>query len=753
MASKLSQALSGMASPGIARLRGAGSGMQVKAAQVPVNPEYESKSQLIGTLGKFAQMGADAAMKWKENQKSKADERSNEIIRSLTPEQRRQAIKDGVLMYQDDPDAMEALNVKTGRNAAFLIDDEVAQKIQQGNFRTREEMEQFRHNALQEGMRKYADQYGIDIGNEAFQRGFNADITDRNIALYGSHDKYISDQTQKGAILNTKVELNSALNDPAVLRSGRAGEFFEAYFQNGLVTGSIPSDDAAAGMISTALGDVTSREGGTAFLQSVENRKVSLYGKETTFRDLLGKEQWDNLMVKAQATEFKNNAKLTESFRLDINNALNQENLTVGWEQLQGIKAKLDAIQPGEEMTPQREWLISAQEQMQNRFNQESKALAAATDKEKKTLNKQRALDGLYDRRINGEYISLDPNDIPSNEDTGKYERSDLINFANKKLLEIDSMQVPDNVKDDLKLKYLRADPKDGPFRTAVGVMVQDAANEWSSSVINGEMKETPAMDNLRRIRNTDPDLVAALYPEQAELFLTLDQLDSQGINPQMLIDADRKRSRMTKDMQYEDDRAWASLKNNSESPELSRIPASLDSMARKIYDAVSYRTGNADMAMQQVDKFLKDSTVTFKGDDVDGDTIGILPKNMLQVSDDPKSWEQGRDILDEARKGIIAKNPWVTNKQLSVFQQGDSIYLTDTTGEINYRYDKDMLAKVYRDNQQKLQAKAEKEALAEANKRAPIAAATKAREEAGKRVRAKKKAVPKFIYGGGDNQ
>ncbi|WP_206666513.1 hypothetical protein, partial [Xylella fastidiosa] len=80
-------------------------------------------------------------------------------------------------------------------------------------------------------------------------------------------------------------------------------------------------------------------------------------------------------------------------------------------------------------------------------------------------------------------------------------------------------------------------------------------------------------------------------------------------------------------------------------------------------------------MAMEQMTKFLKESTYTFTGDDVDGDTIGVIPKNMMQVNSDPKSWEQGRDILEEARKGIIASNQWITNKQLTMYSQGDSIY------------------------------------------------------------------------------
>ncbi|WP_222114597.1 hypothetical protein, partial [Staphylococcus epidermidis] len=86
----------------------------------------------------------EAADAYDKRQRDKADERSDEIIRKLTPEQRREAIKNGTLLYQDDPYGMEGLRFKTGRNAAFLIDDEVAQKVQSGEFRTRAEMEEYR---------------------------------------------------------------------------------------------------------------------------------------------------------------------------------------------------------------------------------------------------------------------------------------------------------------------------------------------------------------------------------------------------------------------------------------------------------------------------------------------------------------------------------------------------------------------------------------------------------------------------------
>ncbi|WP_289479179.1 hypothetical protein, partial [Klebsiella pneumoniae] len=132
-------------------------------------------------------------------------------------------------------------------------------------------------------------------------------------------------------------------------------EFFENYFSAGLTTGSIPSDDQAFTMISQGLSDVVNREGGGQFLQQIENRKVKLHGKETTFKELMGAEQWNNLMVKAQHNEFQLNAKRTEAFQLNVNSALNQENVNTGWEQLQSIKAELDKLQPGEEMTPERQ--------------------------------------------------------------------------------------------------------------------------------------------------------------------------------------------------------------------------------------------------------------------------------------------------------------------------------------------------------------------------------------------------------------
>ena len=749
--SKIESALQA-AQPGLSRLRSGAGGMGYRAATTQAE---QPKSSLLDTIGRFAQAGADMYTAKEQRARDLADERSNEIIRKLTPEQRREALNNGTLLYQDDPYAMEALRVKTGRNAAYLVDDDIMQKVKEGVFRTREEMEQYRHSRLQEGAKAYAEQFGIDPEDVDYQRGFNGDITERNISLYGAHDSFLSQQAQKGAVINSRVELNGVLQDTDMLRRPDSADFFESYISNGLVTGSIPSDAQATQLISQAFSDASNRAGGADFLMRVGDKKVTLNGATTTYKELMGEEQWNALMVTAQRAQYDNDAKLNEKFQLDVNSALFVDDPRVGWEKLQGIKAELDKYQPGEQMTPQRATLIEAQKQLRAKMVEWTKNEAKALDEAQKADNKFRVIDAQYQKRINGEWVSTDFKDLPTNENTGEFKHSDIVNYANKKLADIDAMDIPDGAKDRLKLQYLQSDSKDGPFRTAIGTMVQDAAQEWSSSVMNGKLADkTPAMDALRRIRNADPYLIASLYPEQAELFLTMDLADRQDVDVQELIDADRQIATRSKEQRFEDDIAFEKSLNDSKVPEIVNMPTELRGLARKIYDSVKYRTNNVNMAMTEMQKFLKESTTTFTDDSSDSDeVIGVIPRNYLQVTDGPKSWEKGKEIIDAAIKGIIAANPSMAADKMTVSVIGKSIYIMPTTGTgPRVRYDKEMLSKVWKDTQERLTVeaveKARDKAIKDATKRAPIVAATKAREAAAKRVREKRKQTPKFIYG-----
>jgi len=728
--SKLLGALSNIPQPGIERLRGV-TQSQATVAQAGVDPSYASKSQLLGTVGKLAQYGADMYMQADAKSQAKADERSNEILTKLTPEQLKEARQNGTLLYQDDKYAMKLLKEKTGRNAAFQLDDEISQKVQRGEFKTRQELDEFRHKRLTDGRQEYANQFGFNAEDEDFQRGFSSNITERNIHIYGAHDTFLSERAKKGALLNSTVELKGALSDPDVLRSPQGPAFFTNYITKGLTDGTIASDGDAEALISRSLNDIVQQPGGSTMLQGLADKKITLHGKEATFKEVLGDEQFNSMVVKSQHAEFMNNSQAFEKFNLGLASAVNQSDTTAGWNMLNEQEAMLNAVQPGNLMTPERQQLVSARAQMAERFKVEAAATAKATDKARQAYNKNAVLDAAFDKRMAGEYVSTDYKDMPSNENTGEFKPSDATNYAAKKLADIEQMDLTDEQKDQKKLQYLRADAENGPFRTQFGTMITDAQGEWNAAVVNGEMPEkTPAMDSLRRIRNEDPGLFASLYPQQAGMFARMDLMDKMGIKPQILIDSERNKQRMTKDQQIEADKAWTATLNSSAAEEIARMPADLRDSARAVFDAFSYATGNNDGAMEQVTKFLKESTTTMDSDDLDGHTYGVLPRSALQVTSDPASWKQGKDILDATVKAHIAQNPWITNRQLSVTAVGKTIRVMDTTGTINLTYDTDLLKRMYKDNQDKLnqaaQAKAQAtadEALANANKRAPIAA------------------------------
>ncbi|WP_202979989.1 hypothetical protein [Xylella fastidiosa] len=125
MASKLNSVLGNMATPGMKRLRGV-RGMDYRAATIQAE---QPRASLLDSIGRFAKAGADMYIAKEQRARDLADERSNEIIRKLTPEQRREALNNGTLLYQEAPYAMEALRVKTGRKDAYLTDDAVMQKV------------------------------------------------------------------------------------------------------------------------------------------------------------------------------------------------------------------------------------------------------------------------------------------------------------------------------------------------------------------------------------------------------------------------------------------------------------------------------------------------------------------------------------------------------------------------------------------------------------------------------------------------
>lgn len=641
---------------------------------------------LADAMRNFVGTATNAAQQYDATMKSRAEERSNEIIRKLTPEQRRQAIQDGTLLYKDDPYAMTALRQKTGRNAAYEVDTEIQGKIQAGHFRTREDMEAYRQQRLADRARSYAETAGIDPEDRDYKRGFDTDITSRNAALYDQQNQFLSKNLEAQASIEARNDMTPLMNDPKFLGSSDGPKVLVNYLNNGLSSGEIPTDREALSALTMLTNDAIVKDGGAQMLRGLKDMKVNVLGGSTTVENLLGPEVYQDMLVKADTETYTRNAKRQENVSLGIANAVNQVDVAKGWQLINALEQENDKIQGGENMTPQRASIIQAKAQLMEKLKQQSQTGLAALEKRTQADNRQGTIDQAFDARMRGDNISVDPKFLPVDENTGEFKASDMATYAAAKLSQIDRMDIPDEAKDTMKLAYLKADYQGGAFQAAFQTLTQDAAMEWKAAVIQGKPDNLKRLYELQRAYNTNPSVLAQLYPESAGLMETLKWMGSNGIDPQVMIDAERNKPKTQEETRYRDEQ-WASIKNDSSTANtLKYLPGQFETMARSVFDAMANNTGDSSAASTAVTEFLQKSTVTFTEQTGtygfrNTSFHGMVSKSDLQV--DPQnidSWQTGQAVIEDAIKGLSKDSVWGMSG-ISVRAEDGNIIIQNMTG------------------------------------------------------------------------
>ncbi|KPA96902.1 hypothetical protein [Pseudomonas asplenii] len=647
---------------------------------------YESNGFAQGMASFVKNAGAAYGAFQDERQKT-ADERSNEIIRKLSPEQRRAAIADGTLLYKDDPDAMDQLRLKSGRNAAYQVDSEIQQEIQKGTFRTRQQLDEYRQTRMDMVSKSYAEDAGIDPNDTLYQKGFNADITQRNAAVYDLHGQWLSKNFEAQSVVETRADTQPMLDDPKVMKNPQSAQWFSNYFNTGLQSGLFPSDRHAIQAVQQVASEAVNKEGGTTLLDNLGDQTLNVYGGQHKVKDLLGPEVYENLRVKAMGAAYTRDSKRNETFQLGITNAINQVDPAAGWQLLNKLEQSNDWVQAGPEMTPQRQMLIDAKSQLAHKVAQASQQGLVKLQQAAQADNRQLVIDDAYTRRMNGENVSVDPNFLPVNANTGdKFKSSDMATYASKKLGQIDSLQIPDEQKDAMKASLLRADYDKGPFQAAFGTLITDASREWQGALINPEPAgDMPRLKELQRAYQADPATISQLFPDQAGLLEKLRYSAESGIDPQVLIDAEKSKKGLSQDEQKYRNEQWAAIKNDSNAKELKFLPGQFENQARAVFDAVTLRSGDSNEASRAVSDYLKKTTVSFVEDNgwSSADSFhGMISKRDLMVDpNDVSSWEAGKAQLDEAMQ-TLRKDPEWGAGGMTIESKAGAIYISNMVGK-----------------------------------------------------------------------
>lgn len=685
MPSKLSQALGSMEGY-------KGTQLAPKEALKHVGPATieapRGSTGLADSVRNFVGVAKDTYNQYDAAMQKQAEERSNEIIRKLTPDQRREALADGTLLYKDDARAMTLLRQKTGRNAAFEVDSEIQGKINRGEFRDRATMDSYRQQRLADRSKSYAEQAGINPEDVDYKRGFDTDIMQRNAGLFDLHNQFLSKNLEAQASIEARNDLTPLANDPTFLGSKDGAYIVTNYFNKGLETGEIPSDREATNALTMWSTDVVTKDGGADWLRNAKDHKINVLGGSQTIENLLGPEVYQNLITKADTATYERNAKRTETFHLGIANATAQADPAAGWQMLNKLEQENDWVQKGEQMTPQRQALIAAKAQMIEAVKRASQTGNAELEKRAQADNRQLAIDEAYTARMDGRTLSVDPKFLPVDDNTGEYKDSDMATYAHGKLNQIDQMGIPQDQKDAKKLALLRADYAKGPFQAAFGTLTQDASREWQAALISGNAENMPRLTELQRIYQMDPGTMAQLYPEQAGMMETLKFMGKNGLEPQILVDAQRNKPKDENEKRYREEQ-WAAIKNDSATAEvLKYIPGEMEAMARSVFDAHSSLTGDSSAASKAVTEFLQENTVSFTegGGWAPGSGTRAF-HGMLQKSDlmtDPnrsESWQDGKVIVDDFMGQLQKDSVWGASG-MSVSSRNGSIVIQNMTGK-----------------------------------------------------------------------
>lgn len=674
-------------------------GFQASQQHAPVGSNGFAES-----MQQFVRAGTNAYGAYKDEQMKTADARSNEIIRKLTPDQRREAISAGTLLYQDDPDAMNMLRYKTGRTAAYDVEDEINTKIASGEFdgKDRDYLDKYRQQRLTDASKAYAESAGITEDDPEYQRGYNEDIVHRSVSIFDLHAQRRSKWFQSQAAVNTRGDLAPLLDDPEVMNTPSGGEHIANYFNHGITSNQFPTDQSVMSSLTQLVNDAQNKPGGGNLLQSLRGQTINVLGGPRKVEDLMGADVIDNAIVKSNENEYKKNADRTRSFSLGITQAINQDNASDGWAMLQKLRGDNSWVQQGEEMTPQKQMLIQAEQHLMTRVREDTAKRSEGMKAQTQQDNRMDVLDKAYAARIAGENVPVGPKDQAVDPNvTGEFKESDGPTFAARTMDRINNSGLSDEKKDQMRAQYLNADYEGGPFQTYYKTLITDAQREWGNSVRQGEPGDMPRLQELQRAYASNSATIGAVFPEQADFLEQLKDLAEGAVTPEVLIDQQRSKKGISPDEQKFRNEEWMNMMNDTSNKDLSSIPGPLQRLARTVYDGAVERTGNPKLAREKLATWLSENTVAFSEPDDESAYRGRLDKRTLMASpQDVNSWKDGKEIVEKTVAGLLETPAWAgSSATVSSDSATGDILISSPTGR-RVRLTKQSLQLIYKAQQ-----------------------------------------------------
>lgn len=682
------------------------SGAGYRAAQL--KPEVRDTA-LVDAFRDFVKTGSEAYGVYSTMRQSQGVERANEIIRKFSPDERRVAREQGVLLHQDDPYAMEAVNSLTGWNAAHEVDQEIQNEVAQGKIKKREDLDIILQTRRQAAAKAFAEMNGIDPEDRDFQRGFNANVTQRNSAVVDHFGRWKSEESQINAAIQPRSEVGSLLSDPGFLQRPGAGAAFTGYFNKGLASGLIPTTAAADKLLHESLQDVTARPGGSALLANIGDEHINFGGKPVKVIDRLGADLLENLKVRAAHYEQSTKAARSEAFHGQLSGIRAMADNNAALAELNKLHAQSVAATPTDVMTPELQAIRQDREQRIVQQRAETAQLQADIKKAQQFQVQRGLARELQERARKGEMVSTDTRMLPTTAETGTWRHEEAEAAAATQVIdEIDSWDLPDDQKTRLKLEYIKSDRKDGPYRKILNEWADRAFEQWQGAKISGDtQQEYPQLDQLLQLTKADPVSMSMLLdPQKAALAMKLNAMERYGLSRAAAAAAENRYDQLPQVERNKQDKDYSDAIKESNNP-LRHLPAEMAEVMLTVNRGVMAITNNPAIALEFTKAFASTNTVKFG--DPKSPIGAVFKTDILMNPNDVTSWKAGQEAVQAKLDAFIEEHPEVGPSGAFISTIHGQLYIQTFTG-----YPKPLYMQDIRDEHAKAAAKEREEAKQE---------------------------------------
>lgn len=693
----------------------------------------------------FLKAGADLYSDYKKAVESRADQRSDQVIGELTPDERREAISQGLLLYQDDKAAMKALRRKVGQMDALKEDMLTSDLIKRGKIRTPEDLDNHMAERYRAALQTVADTVGVGSTDPDLLEGWNNNIVQRKVALAETLQQTESNRLETIAVTTATDEALRIFTSPEVMANPEMAQVAVRYMQASYDKGELPTPEAFTKTLKSSLSEVASKPNSTEALMAMRKSPIRMHGREMPLEAIIGPEQFDNLILKSENSTLEKQNFVGEEL---AGMASSIENLALSgkfgeaYVALDQMSAYVASTQPSDFTTAYKQQVNQMRATVARAETMELMETRSARDKELKISQEEFEFGRIMQARMAGQLISTDPKNHPEFQYPEEVEKRYYANKIQKINQAVESGVMDEATAASTIMRLVNMSHADSPARAAINDEIATANNQLNAAAVRSddEINYDEDFNSLKKLKymyEADPLSFTQLSPELAgtmNLISTLERLGVNGI--EAVVHSTRDEMNQDEETKRLERTEWANNSRSTVYADLLQGDHALNEAAFTFYKSIKSSTRNpnqaADLALKMVRENIEEirlneteavisdsgSSSSWRGSNR-RHIAGMLPKTLIQLDKgNPNSVEAGRKAITEIADNTVKENVGLgrTGWTVQGLPQRDQVMVRHATGAA-YFIDMSDLRENYRKQAQEASQKAHDKAVKELNK------------------------------------